>query len=400
MDPPVSSRATTASKARTIIHVDLDAFFASVEELLDPSIAGLPIVVGGSPQGRGVVSSASYAARAFGVHAAMPMSQALRLCPQAVVRSGHRREYASYSQRVMVILAEYTPLLEPVSIDEAFLDVTGCEDLLGPPDELAHRIQARILAETGLPASLGVASNKLVAKIASGLAKPRGVLVVPPGQEAAFLAPLPVERLWGVGEVTAKRLHAHGVRTIGQLAALPAVQMRALFGSAVVAMHRRALGIDDSPVVTEYKRKSVSQERTFPRDVGDLQALQHALLSMSEEVAAQLRKEGECARTVVLKIRHPDFTTLTRRVTLAQPTDLAEAIYAQASKLLHREWRQGMQLRLIGVGVTGLVAARQLSLFDTQSERLEKLSQAIDEIRSKYGPDALGRAALLRRDRS
>jgi len=382
--------------SRSIIHLDLDAFFASVEELLDPSIVGLPILVGGSPEGRGVVSSASYAARAYGVHSAMPMSQALRLCPQAIVRSGHRRDYSSYSRRVMAILSEYTPLLEPISIDEAFLDVTGCEGLFGPADVLAHRLQERILAELGLPSSLGVASNKLVAKIASDLAKPRGIRVVPPGDEAAFLAPLPIERLWGVGDVTAGRLHQHGVHTIGELAALPESQMQALFGSGAQAMHRHALGISASPVGVESRRKSVSQERTFARDVGDLDVLQRALLKMSEEVAAQLRKEGDCARTVVLKMRYPDFTTITRQATLAQPTDLAEDICAQARKLLQHEWKKGTQLRLIGVGATALSQARQLSLFDTHTEQLSKLTKAVDDIRHKYGKDAIRRASLLK----
>jgi DNA polymerase-4 len=381
---------------RSIIHLDLDAFFASVEELLDPSIVGLPILVGGSPEGRGVVSSASYAARAYGVHSAMPMAQALRLCPQAIVRSGHRREYSSYSRRVMAILDEYTPLLEPISIDEAFLDVTGSEALFGPADVLAHRIQERILAELGLPSSLGVASNKLVAKVASELAKPRGVRVVPPGNEAAFLAPLPIERLWGVGDVTAGRLHQHGLSTIGQLAALPEAQMKMLFGSFAIEMHRRALGMNDSPVGVEGRRKSVSQERTFARDVGDLDVLQRALLKMSEEVAAQLRKEGDCAHTVVLKMRYPDFTTITRQATLAQPTELADAIFVQARKLLQHEWKKGTQLRLIGVGATGLSQARQLSLFDTHTEQLTKVTKAVDEIRDKYGRDAIRRASLLK----
>ena len=382
---------------RSIIHLDLDAFFASVEELLDPSIAGLPILVGGSPDGRGVVSSASYAARAYGVRSAMPMSQALRLCPQAVVRRGHHKRYASYSKRVMRILAEYTPLLEPISIDEAFLDVTGSERLFGPADELARRIQRRILTELGLPSSLGVASNKLVAKIASALAKPQGVRVVSVGQEAAFLTGLPVERLWGIGEVTAQRLHGDGVHTIGQLAALSEPRMKALFGSAAAEMHRRACGMDDRPVGVEGRRKSVSQEHTFPRDVRDINVLRRALLDMSEDVATQLRKGGQCARTVVLKMRYPDFRTITRRVTLSQPTDLAEVIHAHVVKLLQKEWTKGVQVRLIGVGAAGLVRARQLGLFDAPTDRLARLSRTVDEIRSKYGEDAIRRASLLQR---
>lgn len=383
---------------RSVIHVDLDAFFASVEELLDPSIAGLPIIVGGDPSKRGVVASASYAARAYGVRSAMPMAQALRLCPHAIVRHGHREVYASYSERVMAILAEYTPLLEQVSIDEAFLDVTGCEQLFGPAEEIAQRIQQRILHELGLPSSLGVASNKLVAKVASTLAKPRGLIVVPFGQEATFLAPLPIEYLWGIGKVTAERLHSLGVQTIGQLAALPYQQMKALFGSAAVEMHYRALGIDDSPVGIEARRKSVSQEHTFARDVADIRRLKRYLLAMSEELTAQLRRDGECARTVVLKMRYPDFKTITRRASLAQPTDLAEVVYAQAVALLQKEWRQGDRIRLIGLGLTGLVQARQLGLFEASSQRLLKLSQAVDQIRSKYGKQAIRRASLLEDD--
>nr|MBC7244341.1 DNA polymerase IV [Chloroflexota bacterium] len=388
----------TEISPRHVIHVDLDAFFASVEELLDPSIAGRPIIVGGDPTKRGVVASASYAARAYGVRSAMPISQALRLCPQAIVRHGHREAYESYSRRVMAILAEYTPLLEQISIDEAFLDVTGCDQLFGLPGEIARRIQQRILSELGLPSSLGVASNKLVAKVASTLAKPRGLLVVPLGEEAVFLAPLPIERLWGIGEVTAERLRKLGIQTIGQLAALSDQQMKMLFGSAADEMHRRALGIDDTPVGVETRRKSVSQEHTFPRDIGDVDVLRRYLLEMSEEVAAQLRKNGECARTIVLKMRYPDFKTITRRVTLVQPTNLTEVIYAQVTALLQREWKKGDLIRLIGLGAMGLVQAQQLELFETPSERLTQLSRAVDEIRSKYGDHVIRRASLLKLD--
>ncbi len=386
------------STTRHILHLDLDAFFASVEELLDPSIAGKPILVGGEPGERGVVASASYAARAYGVRSAMPMSQALRLCPQAVVRHGHHKEYAAYSKKVMGILAEYTPLVEQLSIDEAFLDVTGCERLFGPAEELAYRIQERVRRETGLPCSLGVASNKLVAKVASQQAKPNGVLIVAAGEEAQFLAPMPIERLWGVGEVTAERLQRLAITTIGQLAALSEAQMKTLFGSAAAEMRRRALGIDNRPVGEQGERKSVSQEHTFARDVGDIGVLRRALLDMSEDVAAQLRKGGECGRTIVLKMRYPDFATITRRVTLAQPTDLTEVIHAQAVKLLQKEWKRGTQVRLIGVGVSGLAHARQLSLFDAPTRRLGKLSRTVDAIRRKYGKDAIRRASLLERN--
>lgn len=382
---------------RCIIHLDLDAFFASVEELLDPSIVGLPIIVGGDPRGRGVVASASYSARAFGVHSAMPVAQALRLCPNAVVRHGHYSDYSAYSRRVMAILSEYTPVLEQISIDEAFLDVTGSTVLFGPSEKLAHTIQDRIKGELGLPSSLGVAANKLVAKIASTRAKPHGVLLVPNGREASFLAPLSIDRLWGVGKVTEQRLRANGVSTIGDLATLPLPALQRLFGNGAEAMRRRALGIDDRLVCTESRHKSVSQERTFASDVGAVDELLHCLLKMSDEVSSQLRKEGECARVVVLKMRYPDFTTITRRVTLGQPTDLAEVLYGEASRLLRRELRPGVRLRLIGVGASGLTEGRQLTLFAEETQQLSKLSQAVDDIRRRYGRDSIRRASFLDR---
>jgi DNA polymerase-4 len=303
----------------------------------------------------------------------------------------------------MAILSEYTPLVEQISIDEAFLDVTGCERLHGPAGELAPRLQERILSELALPASLGVASNKLVAKMASEQAKPRGVLVVPEGEEVVFLAGLPVERLWGIGSVTAERLRSAGLETIGQLASCPEAMMSALFGSGATEMRRRALGIDSRPVGQSGRRKSISQEHTFETDVGDTEVLHRSLLRMSENVAAQLRKMGTCARTVVLKLRYPDFRTITRRTTLAQPTDLAEVLYAVARTLLQQQWRVGDRVRLLGLGATALTGARQLRLFEQHEEQLGKLSRVVDEIRRKHGRRAIGRASLLdrqdRRDR-
>ncbi len=385
-------------RPRWIIHLDLDAFFASVEELLDPTIAGLPVIVGGSPDGRGVVSSASYPARAYGVHSAMPMAQALRLCPQAVVRSSRHGVYSSYSHKVMAILSQYTPLLEQVSIDEAFLDVTGCERLFGPPKQMAQNLQSCILTQVGLPSSLGVASNKLVAKVASDLAKPRGVVVVERGQEAAFLAPLAIECLWGIGDVTARRLHQAGVDVIGQLASLPDARMRMLFGSTADDMRRRALGIDNRPVGPSGPHKSISEEHTFAQDTADVQAVHRKLLQMSEDVAAQLRRHHEVARTVVLKMRYPDFHTITRQVTLSRPTDLANIVYVHVTALLDHEWQPTTRVRLIGVGVAGLERGYQLELLDATGARLGKLSEAVDSIRGKYGRDAIRRASLLHDD--
>lgn len=382
---------------RSIIHLDLDAFFASVEELLDPSIRGLPIIVGGDPAARGVVSSASYAARAYGVRSAMPMAHALRLCPQAVVRHGHYREYGRYSAMVMTILEGYTPLVEKVSIDEAFLDVTGCERLWGPAADIARTLQRRILDECGLPSSVGVATNKLVAKIASDLRKPRALVVVPPGEEARFLAPLPIEALWGVGAVAARRLHDLGLHTIGELAAVPRETLVYTLGSYGAMLYEHARGIDRRPVTPEGRRRSLSREETFARDVDDEATLERVLLRLSDEVAVRLRRHGLQARVVAIKLRSADFRTVTRRVTLERPTDLAPAIYGQARQLLRRAWRQGTPLRLVGVGVAGLVEtpAYQLGLFGGDDRRWARLSRALDEIQARYGAQAIRRAAFI-----
>lgn len=382
---------------RRIIHVDLDAFFASVEELLDPRIAGLPIIVGGDPAQRGVVSSASYAARAFGVRSAMPMSQALRLCPQAVVRRGHYHEYRRYSRQVMAILEAYTPLVEPLSIDEAFLDVTGCERLWGPAETIARTIQQRIFSECRLPCSVGVAGNKLVAKIACSLHKPRGFVVVLPGQEASFLAPLPVEYLWGVGSVAARRLHDLGLHTIGDLAAVPKETLMYAFGNQGATLYEYARGIDDRPVAPEGRRRSLSHERTFARDVHEQVELQRTLLALSDEVAARLRRNGLQGNVIGLKLRYGDFTTVTRRVTIEHHTDLSPIIYREALQLFQGTWNTRNPLRLLGVSVSGLIEqpAHQLSLFGNDDSRWARLSHALDEIQERYGERAIRRASLL-----
>ena len=383
---------------RYILHLDVDAFFASVEEILDPSLKGKPLIVGARPEQRGVVASASYAARAFGVRSAMPTAQALRLCPQAIVLPPPHKVYREYSARMMAILSEYSPLIEPLSLDEAFLDVTGCQARWGSPEELAHHLQERLEVELGLSASVGLAANKLVAKIASGLEKPRGFVVVPHGKEAEFLAPLPVEKLWGVGEVTARSLHEMGVFTIGQLAELPAAQLEARFGRRGRDLYRQARGMDDRPVVAEREEKSLSREVTFAEDIGDRQVLRKTLLSLSEDVARRLRKRGLRGRTVKLKLRYSDFTTLTRQVTLDAPTDLEQVIFEQAARLLEKAWDKRRKVRLIGVGVSKFeLEERQLSLFEGTDEgkveKLRRLSQAVDRIRGKYGDEAIRRAS-------
>lgn len=386
-----------ATAGRWIIHVDLDAFFASVEEILDPSLRGRAIIVGGDPSQRGVVSSASYPARACGVRSAMPTAQALRLCPHAVLITPRHHEYGRRSGAVMAILRQITPAVEPLSIDEAFLDVTGCERLWGSPVDIARMIQRRILEEQRLPCSLGIATNKLVAKIACDSGKPRGLVLVPAGQEAAFLAPMPIDRLWGVGRVTGERLRSLGIETIGELAEWPEEELVRAFGDAGRHLYRGARGIDMAPVQTVRERRSISQERTFGRDEGGRRVLERTLLAMSENVAARLREQGLVAETVRLKLRTPAFVTYTRQASLAQATDQGQVIYATALQLFQQNWRQGQQLRLLGVGVSGLLdhSGYQLNLFDHGDQRRTRLNRALDEIRRRFGRDAITRASLL-----
>jgi DNA polymerase IV len=354
------------------------------------------VIVGGRPEVRGVVASASYEVRAFGVHSAMPTAQALRLCPQAILISGHRERYVEMSRLVMAILADYTALLEPISIDEAFLDVTGTEDHYGPPGRLANAIQERIERELGLSASLGVATNKLLAKIASDLRKPHGITVVPAGEEASFLAPLPIRKLWGVGEVTGKELARLGVQTIGDLARVPGETLRARFGSQGEVLWRASHGIDASPVTPEHEAKSFSREETFAQDVADAVTLRRELLRLSDAVAARLRRHNFQARTVALKLRYGDFTTISRQATLADATDAGPAIYAQVLALFASAWQRGRSVRLLGVAAANLTQpAHQMRLFEQEDLRQVQLDAALDRIRARFGDRAIQRASLL-----
>jgi len=333
----------------TIVHLDLDAFYAAVEVLERPDLAGQPVLVGGRPGERGVVAAASYPARAFGVHSAMPMARALALCPQAIVVPPQHQLYREYSHRVMDILHQASPLVEQISIDEAYLDLTDQVKAWEEAVEIAGQLQRRVREEVGLSASLGVATNKLVAKVASDRDKPGGLTVVRPGEEAAFLAPLPVRVLWGVGPVTAERLAGMGVATVGELAQLPEEELRARFGRHGADMARQARGIDERPVVTEHERKSVSQERTFAHDLRDAERLRRELWQLSQGVARRLKRAEVAAGTVAIKLRYADFTTLTRQMSLAVPTDDERAIYRAARMLLRRAWERGRPVRLLGV---------------------------------------------------
>ncbi|HFQ95554.1 MAG TPA: DNA polymerase IV, partial [Anaerolineae bacterium] len=358
---------------RKILHLDLDAFFCAVEEQRDPSLQGKPFAVGGKPEGRGVVASCSYPARAFGVHSAMPMAQAVRLCPDLIIVSPHREDYVRASRQVMARVQELTPMVEQISIDEAFLDVS---DLPEPLEAIARRLQTRIWEELGLPCSLGGATNKLVAKIANDVGKsragkgdyPNAITIVPPGEEAAFLAPLPVRALWGVGPKTEEKLHALGIFTIGELAAYPEQTLARLFGQHGRDLARRARGVDNRPVVSERGRaKSISKETTFVRDVSDARKLHKTLEKLAAGVARSLRRKKLLARTVKLKLRLSDFTTLTRQTTLAAPTDDEGTIIATAADLFDQWWRPGQPVRLIGVGVSNLQEGLvQLALWDEQ----------------------------------
>jgi DNA polymerase IV len=382
---------------RTILHLDLDAFFCAVEELHDPSLRGKPFAVGGRPEERGVVASCSYAARRFGVRSAMPMSRALLICPGLLVISHHRGNYGEMSEKVMQRLCDLSPLVEQISIDEAFVDIS---DLREDPGAVARRLQKRVNDELGLPCSVGVASNKLVAKLATEVGKktakkdlpPNAITIVPPGAEAAFLEPLPVEMLWGVGPKTAARLTGYGIKTIGDIARRPPADLVRWFGENGRDLARRACGVDESPVVSEHTVKSVSQETTFVRDVRDDKALATTLRELSAEVGHRLRQAGIAGSTVRIKLRWPDFTTLTRQVSLPQPTDQDEQIYATALNLLGKVRTKGQAVRLIGVGVSGLGAPlRQLELWGAKSEKARRLQDALDNLHEKFGDKSIQR---------
>ncbi len=392
-------------RIRKILHIDLDAFFCSVEELLNPSLKGVPFAVGGQPGRRGVVASCSYAARQFGVRSAMPMGQAMKLCPGLKVVSGRHSQYGQRSRQVMEILNRYTALVEEVSIDEAFMDVT---DLPQSGKELAQVLQSTILRETLLPCSIGVATNKLVAKIATdygknqhhGITPPRAITVVEPGEEAAFLAPLPLRAMWGVGPKMEAALKKLGIQTIGDLANQPEQLLVAHFGKYGQELRRHAQGISVSEIVTEGEVKSVSNEVTFDKDVSDPKVLNTTIKDLSTQVAYRLRKHQISATTVKIKLRWPDFTTLTRQISLKEATNQDTVIFNAAHALFMNVWSAGKPVRLIGVGTSGLSDdSHQLALWDTESEKERRLLGAMDEIRKKFGRDVLKKASKLKNER-
>ena len=397
-----SSRQVTTGpvddSATPILHVDMDAFFVSVELLRRPELRGRPVLVGGTA-GRGVVAAASYEARRYGVNSAMPMSVALQRCPNAVVLRGDYARYAEYSERVMTIFRELTPLVEPLSIDEAFLDVSGARRLHGTPAEIAWTIRRRVHDETGLTCSVGVAASKYVAKVASGRAKPDGMLVVPASETTAFLHPLPVSALWGVGRVTEESLLRLGLRTVGDVAAMPHDALERAVGPALAArLERLANGIDPRDVHTTRIEKSIGHENTFGHDLTDPVEIRRELLRLADNVAVRLRKAGLVGRTVVLKLRYGDFRTVTRSRTLGEPTDVARRIYDEASDALAELIGDGERVRLIGVRAEHLRASGSGALLWDPDEEWRDAERTIDEVTAKFGKGAVRPATLVRRD--
>jgi DNA polymerase-4 len=382
-----------------ILHADMDAFYASVEERDRPELAGKPVIVGGPPEKRGVVSAANYVARRYGVHSAMPSATAHRLCPQGVYLPPRIGHYADVSRQIRDIFERFTPLVEPLSLDEAFLDVTGSEHLFGTPADIGRQIKQAVRTELRLVVSVGVAPNKFLAKIASDLKKPDALVVVEADKVQEFLDPLPVERLWGVGKQSSKVFQRLGIHTIGQLRLCPPDVLQARFGSSGEHLWELAHGRDDRPVVPEREAKSISNETTFERDIRDMEVLQAWLIDLVEQVGWRLRRQGLRGQTVQLKVRFADFSTITRSQTLPEPTDITDELWRAADELLRRRLPAGhLPVRLLGMGVSGLddTGLVQGMLFDGQQREKQSRADAVaDQIKERFGTGAIRRASGL-----
>jgi DNA polymerase IV len=383
-----------------ILHVDMDAFYASVEQRDNPSLVGKPVVVGGSASGRGVVAAASYEARQFGIHSALSAYRAVQLCPHAVFIKPRIDYYASVSKQIHAIFEQFTPLIEPISLDEAFLDVTGSERLLGPAASIGAEIQRRIRSELQLAASVGVAPNKFLAKIASDLKKPNGFVVVEPHEVQDFLDPLPIGRIWGIGKVTAETFRKHSIGTIRQLRQLPLEVVTSWFGSSGEHYWNLAHGIDERSVVPDREAKSISNETTFAEDISDKEVLRAWLVLLVEQVARRLRRHDRLGKTVELKVRYADFRTVTRSKSLSNPTNITDELLEAGIELLSEKLPSNpLPIRLLGFGVSGLDTTGwvQPGLFDEQEkQKSRELDSISDVIASKFGKDALHRATGLR----
>src|SRR6266849_1371053 len=395
---PLDERS--AETAASILHVDMDAFFVSVELLDRPELRGKPVVVGGQQDQRGVVSAASYEARKYGIHSAMPLRTAGRLCPHAIFLDGHHDKYGEWSDRVATILAKFSPIVEMVSIDEAYLDLSGTERLHGPPFAAAHKLLRTITSTTGLPCSAGLATTRLVAKVSSDQAKPRGLVWVAPGMEARFLAPLPIRKIPGIGEVTERALRALGIETVEQLASHSQEKLEKIFGQWGTALYRKARGGDAYEFLIDAEPKSISHNHTFGEDTEDLTQMEAMLGHLSQKLCKRLREAGLSARTLTLTIRYAGFETYTRSKTLHDPAHLDANIFAEFLDLFRKHRNAKRKVRLLGVSLTGLAhGAEQLELLDPgRREKLEKLTKAADHLRDKFGFSSVQFGASLRRD--
>jgi DNA polymerase IV len=398
------SAAQQPAFPRTIFHVDMDAFFVSVEELYDPSLKGKAVVVGGQRDERGVVSAASYEARKFGVHSAMPLRTAAKQCPHAIFVDGHPERYREFSEKVYKVLGAFTPQLEMASVDEAYLDMTGTERLHGPPLKAAHALHQRMKSDTGLNCSIGIGSSRLIAKVSSGQAKPNGVLWILSGEEAKFLAPLDVREIPGVGKVMESHLHALGIKKVGDLAKLEENELEERFGKWGLALAGKARGEDaggwfDAEVGADLDAKSISHEHTYNEDTADQAQLESTLMRLSEMVGRRLREANFFARTVQLKLRYNDFTTITRAHTLSDPTQLDTEIFESIRGLFRKNWKKGMQVRLLGVQTSHFTtqSAAQIDLLDGgRQQRWRDALTAADKLRDRFGESSVGLAAGMR----
>lgn len=388
-------------ESKAIIHLDMDSFYPSVEVLDNPELKGKPVIVGGAKE-RGVVSSASYEARKFGVHSAQPIATAMRLCPKGIFLPVRMSRYKEMSSRVFKVFRLFTPLVEPVSIDEAFLDVTGSTRLFGQPENIARKIKGLVQKETGLTVSAGIAPSKFVAKIASDIDKPNGLTIVPPDRVREFLEPLSIDKMWGVGKKTRDKLHRLGIRTIGDLGRFPADILEKKLGKHGARMHQLAQGIDKRDVIPATDAKSVGHERTFPQDILQIDFVRKEILSLADKVARRMRRDGVTGKTITLKVKYSDFAQVTRSATLAESTSDGLKIYSTACNLLDKTDAGTRPIRLLGVSVSQLNhsdAEEQLSLFhkDEASEKRKELNTAVDSLSERFGEDSIRPATLFKK---
>jgi DNA polymerase-4 len=384
---------------RVIAHVDMDAFFASIEQLDDPKLRGRPVIVGADPKngkGRGVVATSSYEARKFGIHSAQPISQAFRLCPKGAFVRPRFERYVELSDRIMSILESFTPLVEPASLDEAYLDLTGTGRLIGNPSSAGKKIKRDIFDSVHLTASVGIGPNKFIAKMASDFQKPDGLVIVPEDQVREFLDPLPVRKLWGVGAKTAARLESLGIRSVRDVGCYTEKELVRLLGSFGGWLLETSMGVDDAPVTPDHEAKSISNETTFETDTADSGMIRAMLLDLSERVGYRLRRHGLVARTMELKIRFEDFTTKTRHRSLAKPTDLTDSIFSSAFAMMRPFESDRRKIRLLGVGASNLLQSDsvQMELFhEAVNQKRKKVHDAVDRLKEKFGDEIVTRAS-------